>query len=867
MHCRLPLLFLLPALLGAAPPVPIPKPPKLDQELDQDLDGDGAPEHVTLAGTGAKLMVRQGERLLGEAAAPAPSDTLAPGAPVLEAWQWEGLAAVHASWPLRDPERHAELVVTLAGGQLRTVFSGVTGPQGRDREWSLHVARDPRGLLRYQRVPGVSRCDGDEVLFPELYDPASDRFRAVSIDPQAAAPQASPLHATPALPAWATRPPLGLFRYVSASSQLGDGRRGDALRPPRELADGLPGTAWYEGMAGWGRGAWVTAQAQAPEQEVTGLKLVRAPGNQPRRLVLFLDREGPRYVVELPPSGRPGTAAPLWIALPQPVRASCVSLALADAEPGTAPTGLAEAAIYTSYDAPGGVATLTEALVKDTPASSSLATALSHGGAPVVEAIAAALPTAPAAGRTRLVRVLLSSDAPNTGPALVDALSLSGADEQRLIHETLTQKCTSPLTQAVLPPFLQLADDDKRPEAARAVAVRVLGACGSPETARRLLSLALTQPSPKPTPTTEAPDPGSVPETLVHVLGGGDPAQLLPELTRLLQLQGASPRTPDTAVRILGVLAARARTAGHLHLLAPAAETLQVLWKEAPVEDFTLRFHLLRAARQLGHVSLLPLLITAATDPDEVLRWAAVQAAGQLGDGGGGELITRALTDPDPRVRIAGLEGLAATRPTDLVPAAARLLAEDRWPMVRLAAAEKLALGCPEPGAQTLVRAVSDRTASDRDEFVRSTALRALGTCQPRRAAEVALSLVPDSAVPLSLRETAAALIARQPPPQATPVLARTLDDLLTDPAADERTADLAVALVHTLGVLADPRSATALLHAATDPLTPALRAAALPPLGALCPRGAARVIAAATNDSDPNIRAAATRARTTCRR
>lgn len=187
--------------------------------------------------------------------------------------------------------------------------------------------------------------------------------------------------------------------------------------------------------------------------------------------------------------------------------------------------------------------------------------------------------------------------------------------------------------------------------------------------------------------------------------------------------------------------------------------------------------------------------------------------------------------------------------------------------MVRLAAAEKLALGCPEPGAQALVRAVADRAAFDRDEFVRSAALRALGACQPLRAAEVSLSIVPDRAVPISLRETAAALVGRKPPPQAAPVLARTLDDLLIDPAADERTADLAVTLVHALGTLGDPRSATVLLHAATEPLSSALRAAALPPLGALCPRGAARIIAAATSDSDPNIRAAATRARATCRR
>src|SRR5262249_14550062 len=151
---------------------------------------------------------------------------------------------------------------------------------------------DERGPIRFQTAPGVERCDGDPVLFPEAWDASAGRFRAVSLAP----PDGEPLSPTPPPPP-AAAPPLGLFRFVAASSQLGDDGRADRLAPPRELDDGRTESAWTEGMAGSGRGAWVTARARAPGQKIVGLRLVPGPGNRLRRLVLFAGAA--RYRLEL----------------------------------------------------------------------------------------------------------------------------------------------------------------------------------------------------------------------------------------------------------------------------------------------------------------------------------------------------------------------------------------------------------------------------------------------------------------------------------------------------------------------------------------------------------------------------------------
>ena len=216
------LAFVPVALLLAQPASP--------SSVSGDLDGDGQPETITWQAP--DLVIERGGAVLGRVPAPAG----AVGAPELRFLAADDLPVVHADWRLGDGRHHAELVVHLAGGQPEVIFSGGTGPVGDgEREEKLRVDED--GIVRYQRAPGMVRCDGEDVLFPELYDPQAKRFRPVSLS----APRGTPLTATTALPTWAGVPPAGLFRYTAASSQLGDERRADWLAAPAALEDDHPG--------------------------------------------------------------------------------------------------------------------------------------------------------------------------------------------------------------------------------------------------------------------------------------------------------------------------------------------------------------------------------------------------------------------------------------------------------------------------------------------------------------------------------------------------------------------------------------------------------------------------------------------------
>src|SRR6185312_9228876 len=93
----------------------------------------------------------------------------------------EGHTVVHA----RAELGHGRAVeAVLGGGGKDTIFLGRTGPVGDgERSIKLRVADD--GVVQYQTAAGFSRCDGDDMLFPERWDFASGRFRPVTDEPPA----------------------------------------------------------------------------------------------------------------------------------------------------------------------------------------------------------------------------------------------------------------------------------------------------------------------------------------------------------------------------------------------------------------------------------------------------------------------------------------------------------------------------------------------------------------------------------------------------------------------------------------------------------------------------------------------------------
>jgi HEAT repeat protein len=287
--------------------------------------------------------------------------------------------------------------------------------------------------------------------------------------------------------------------------------------------------------------------------------------------------------------------------------------------------------------------------------------------------------------------------------------------------------------------------------------------------------------------------------------------------------------------------------------VAPAAASGPVrdAWqrcKRSP--DFALRLRLTRAA---GEAGLSSVAAEAVRDGDPGIREAALEA-------GGATLAAGALHDADPGVRRAALLALDAKEVAPVVEA----LGHDGWPMVRRGAAEALGRRCDDPSKQALGGALGHDPA----EEVRRESLMALAHCGPVPA-QLLGGVLASHDQPIAVRELAAALLAKQAPPEAARLLADAVDDVLSDPAVDERSASLAIACLRALGRLKDGsrRVLEALGAASNEPLSPAVRAAAVDAIGQLCPDGAGDVFRRAKQDPDPMVKRAAREAMDKCRR
>jgi hypothetical protein len=785
------------------------QPPAGVAEARGDLDGDGRPERVQVGADGSVRI---------DGADGTPRARVALGARVERATvaivDVGGHAVAHVAAPL-GPGAALEAVLAGAG---EVIYLGRTGPVG-DGERSERLRVDGRGVVRWQTSPTMVRCDGDDVLFPEHWDFQLRRFVAV----EGAVPEGAPLTATPSAPSGLPAAPLGAFRFVAASTDAAAAaeRRADRLAAPRELDDGSPRSAWIAG----GRGAWATARA-ASTLRLGVARILGGPGT-PRALVLVLGR-GRAYRVALL-----DTDGPEYVRFPDAPPTACVSVVVA--EPAAeAPTRLREIAFYTDADAAGGLDQLVEEVAAERPGAAAAAALLSHEGPAAARALARAL-EAPRPGRRRLLEVLARlapEAAPVAAPALGRALETASAAERPTVTEALVRLGVAGGAEAAR----VLADPAQAPEA-RADAARVLGrvARDEPRFGRALLD-GKSQDREVRAATREA----------LTQAGTANPS-VLEALIAALEAAGSDGARAGDLGRALGRAARGGPSA------ARAAQALATAYRAA--SGFEPRLRLLRAMADLGDAALAPLVDEVARhDPDEVLRWAATQAAAALGAAGRPSLVA-AAADGDPRVRKQALGALADGKL--LLPA----LAGDRWPMVRRAAAEALGNACPS--AAELTRAAT----GDRSEEVRRAALSSLPRC-PGDATPTLTRVLANSGETPSVRELAAALLAKHGGAAAARALAATLDQVLADPSADERAAGLALTCTRALGRLSDRSRPVleALGAAANEPLSPPLRAGALEAIGQLCPDGAQEALARGAQDPDGGVRRAAARALAACR-
>jgi HEAT repeat protein len=851
-----------PALAAPPSPEPEPKPRPLPSP------GAGSPLAET---PGARLEAGGVLRFVDEHGAeqarvtlPLPPDAAAPRLRVLDV---QGHRVAHLVARLRGAQ-HIEAVVDAAGPRVLTVER--TGPD-KDGDRAVELRVDERGVVRYQTSPTLRRCDGDTMMFPEAWSFARNLFWPV-IDPP---PRGTPLLASASAPPELAGEPLGVYRFVAESTAPDADRRADRLAAPVELEDGRADTLWRAGASGRGEGQWVAARAEGAGHAVRAVRVVPGPGAPPELTLLAGDAV---YSVAVAARGT------FWIVLPKPIDAACVALVIARPAPSGA-TELAEVAIYSELDGEGGlerlIAQVAEARVG--VGADAAAHVLVQLGGRAADAVAARLPTAHGAGHRRLVEVLARIARDRDAPALAGALETAAPDERAPLVAALAHLGAAGVAQAAR----VYADESQAPEA-RADAAQVLALRAAAR---------------------DGGGPAEALRALVDGAGHGPPAVRVDAVTALGRAVAASPEVRDAVADALAAAAtatppdgarlgdlgralgaARGAPAALAGGREKAVAALVAALEHAPDADTKLR--LVRALGALGEPAAAPTLerAYASASDDEILRWAAARALTQLPGDAGRATLERAVVDADPRVRRAALDGLARSLDADAEARVLTALRGDDWPFVRRAAAETLAAACtrasPSPPASApasatvaspsaavagaLARAVVGDPAgrgADPSEEVRRGALVALGRCAPASpAVEAALR---SRSQPYAVRELAAAQLAARGGPAAARALAQTLDDVLADPAADERTAGLAAACARSLG-RADDRSQPvldALGAAATEPLSPSVRAAAIEAIARLCPAGAHAALARAAEDPDGTVRKAAGEAARHCRR
>jgi hypothetical protein len=820
--------LLLP-LLAAAQPAP---PPPL-AEARGDLDGDGRPDRVHLERDGMLIIDdadgRERARLpLVEKAAIMHGEVRVVAV--------EGHVLVHA----RAELGHGRAVeAVLAGGGKDRLFVGRTGPVG-DGERSIKLRVDDGGVVQYQTTAGFSRCDGDDLLFPERWDFGSGRFRAVTDE----APAGKALRASPSAPGGLGGPPLGLFRFTAASSDASGDRRADRLAAPRELEDGSAATVWHAGFGAEARGAWATARAEAGTPKVRAIEIVTGKEAPKSVALLFGPARDQQFTVALLPGVQ-------WVTLPELVRTTCVTVAVV--EPGARDNALAEVRVFTDVDGPGGLERLAADVADMKPNADGAAHLLTERGVEAARVVGEVLPTAHGLGRRRLLQVLATIGSNESAPALGKALETAEPADRELVVGALGKMGAAGAKEAI-----RVYADESQTAEARADAARVLGLLPK----ERAAVDALVAGAGKGEPPVRAATMASL-ARVYDDAGGALERELVNSSEQALGEGGSADRVGDLA-RALGLAAHR------FGARPEAAAAIATAWTRTKPDDFALRLRLVRAMGDVGDTKLAGALAEAARDADPIVRAAAVSSAARVP--GGAATVRAGASDADAGVRKAAL-AVAGTRP-DGLELGAHALAADAWPMVRHAAADALALQCHDHGdaRAPLLRAVAGdaktMAGADASEEVRRASLAALGHCVDVPLPLFA-SILAEKRQPVAVRELAAALVAKHGGAEAARALAATIDDTLGDPAADERSVGLAVACTRALARTGDTSRPVleALGAAANEPLSPAVRAAAMDTIGRLCPDGAASALKKGENDADGGVQRAAHAALERCHR
>lgn len=506
-----------------------------------------------------------------------------------------------------------------------------------------------------------------------------------------------------------------------------------AIGLPQALTDGDIATTWSEARPGIGQGEFVMIAAPH-EVPIERLSLVVAPpspkpeGAAPRELFLVSDAE--TYRITLPEDGWMHPGAAYDIALPEPVRTSCLALVLGDQaydhdRPHPEVT-IAELYAYSAFDAPGAsLDAAAKALKGGGPRAEAAAGVLSRAGAKGFAAMAAAYDGLDAAGRALAIHVAAS------GASCEESASL------------LVRGMTDPDREVRRKARTKL----ENPECGRASVPALIRALGQPE---RRTEIA---------PLLAAIAHDAALEPIGRWLGEGDAstrnairdafghAARTAKAEALVALVDDTKRPPGARLELLRALHER------LTDTAPQADRaiVELIGGDAPMRFRYLASEPLSLLALAGDEAARGRLILLATkDPEWPVRAHAIE--GLAGTTGAADRLAAACEDPNPRVRDSALRALALTRVDRAPPQVFSALSSDPWTFVRVSAATALAR---MPPSEDVDRALG-RAMGDASGRVRATAIESAGTRGVRSLSDDIRRRLLDETEDVPVREAAA---------------------------------------------------------------------------------------------------------------
>lgn len=738
------------------------------------------------------------------------------------------------------PGRGPTILVTLGGreavalekhGTWKQLFRVPIGPADEDGDYGVAIALLPNGLTRYQTRPGLARCDGKPALFfAEGWDGA--KFSRLGNQADLVEPNAPAITAH----ADATAAPVPLLYQVRvASREPGAGGVAD-LVPPVELVDGNPATAWTDDRAR-ARGQFFTFAPVGDTRAAELRFVVAAHGAEPQSIAIVGAHDAYRIAL---PKAPPGTA--LVAMLPEPMK-GCVTAVIGDVDPHAA---IAELEIFAEGERAGGAeATLAGLVVSGADGAQRAAQALAHRGAAAVTALDAALASAKdAPARARVLDAIVATGDASAGPVLAKA-----ARTLRLRDQDLASLLAALGKLGQLQDLALLAASSDLDLAARAVAVNAI-ANAPGDHAALLVPLA-----------------GEGPRDLRHAV--------IDALSNVPIAELAAPAKSANDAAAAGDLLRAITRRGHA-VATERAAALAALEELAPdAADYERRYRIVDGLATIGDAAALAQLsamLRALPAGAERAALGQVAAHGLAGAprSDGLSLIVELAHDADPGVRRAALSAFVGTawQEADQIDRVLEsALQSDTWPELRRQAAEVLGNRCARPGP---ARALALSVGRDPELEVRDGALVALVQCKAPGTAALLATVWDDEKLPLQLRQRAVELAAALEDPALGAKLVGKLASWRGAAMQSPEALALAQSAAYSIGRLAPPGAAEALLAALGDSAYPEIVAAAASGLGMLgpkCPTEARAQLRALSQNEEQQIALAAGRAVAQCGR